>query len=61
MESRRQSRRRSRKQSRRSKGGNFSLAAIGNAAAVAAIPVGLYMGQKYLQKGRSYRKLIRRR
>lgn len=55
------SRRQSRRRTRRSRGGNFSLAALGNAASMALVPAGLYMGQKYLQRGRSYRKLMRRR
>lgn len=53
-----QTRRKSRKMKR---GGNFTLAALGKAAASVLVPASMYYLAKRQQKGRSLRKVMRKR
>ena len=45
----------------RRRGGNFTLSALGKAAASVLVPAGLFGALKYTQRGRSVRKVLKRR
>jgi hypothetical protein len=43
------------------RGGNFTLASLGKAALDVLVPASLFYGLKRVQKGRSIRKIMKRR
>jgi hypothetical protein len=51
----------SRKKTQKRRGGNYTLMSLGKAAMDVLIPASLFYAAKHVQRGRSIKKLMRRR